>query len=572
MSQALSSLSAAIASGLQRQSERSGGDAGLNGLVALKRVTTELARRFDQAEKALVPPREKRLQALSKLRREQALTSSEWRLVFAGLSDDDEVSVPVLEDDQLFQRVHLEVSGRIERRSLSRRDWLALCFSYFAYDEQQPDDNANWRVLREDIDRGFDAVKQRIGREKEWMRIVAEHRELFGAQAGSQLAEEIFEGRAHDLSALQVIAQVPDSSWLWKRIFVVLLSRIFLLDDETFLKRLPELVGLGQLNTRYLNDVLSACLTRYHQSRYREQSSTLLKQAALEHWGSPQMRSKQNTWLQYVEQPVCAMVVAWFAKEDLEHFFTLLKGEAEVDQSRLFYWLRFANQMSYTRIVMGGDAWNDRASDFVAFREKNKGRLSQLTGGLSSNNAVVMQIGNYFFVEFSGTGNACYVYRADKVPFNPDQQVLGLNTELKQRGHIPAPMRHSPAPRRPNVVEGWLEKFDDELRELGIVAQRPTSFTAPRDSGYRAAAPSASAASASTPSHKPAAATAAAGNSMDEQVKSALGSAAYRTFDHRSASGVYQVLLAKDDAAAKTALMRLGFKAVKNNPLMFWRL
>ncbi|HBO3836821.1 TPA: hypothetical protein L4T12_001105, partial [Pseudomonas aeruginosa] len=233
-----------------------------------------------------------------------------------------------------------------------------------------------------------------------------------------------------------------------------------------------------------------------------------------------------------------------------------------VDQSRLFYWLRFANQMSYTRIVMGGDAWHDRSSDFVAFREKNKGRLSQLTGGPSHNNAVVMQIGNYFFVEFSGTGNACYVYRADRVPFNPDQQVLGLNTELKQKGHKPAPMRHSPAPRRPNVVEGWLEKFDDELRELGIVAQRPASYAQPRASEGKPASQRAAGSAAASVS----------GDSLDAQVKSALGSVPYRTFDHRSTSGVYQVLLARDDAAAKSALLRLGFKTVKNNALMFWRL
>lgn len=572
MSRALSSLTAAISAGLQRQTDRCAGETGLSTLPSLKRASIELLSRFDQVEKALVPPREKRLRALSKFKRAQPLNGTEWRLVFAGLADDDEVNVPLLEDDQLFQRVHQEVSGRIAQRLLSRRDWLALCFSYFAYDDHKPDDNANWRILRDDIDRGFEAVKQRIGREKEWMCIVAEHRDLFGAQAGSRLAEEIFEGRAQDLSSLQAIAQVPDGSWLWQRIFAVLLSRIFLLDDDTFRKRLPELVALGQINTRYLNQVLSACLTRYHQSRYREQSSSLLKQAALEHWGSPQMRSKQNAWLQYVQQPVCAMVVAWFAKEDLEHFFTLLKGEAEVDQSRLFYWLRFANQMSYTRIVMGGDAWHDRASDFVAFREKNKGRLSQLTGGQSHNNAVVMQIGNYLFVEFSGTGNACYVYRADSAPFNPDQPTLGLNTELKQKGRELKRMRHAPAPRRANMVEGWLETFDNELRELGIVAQRPESFTPPRASADRAATPNASAATATTTSHKPAAATAAAGNSLDEQVKSALGSAAYRTFDHRSGSGVYQVLLGKDDAAAKTALIRLGFKAVKNNPLMFWRL
>ncbi len=539
MSRALSLLTSAIAQGLQRQHERTA-DTGLSGLIALKRAGAELARRFDQIEKALVPPQEKRLLALNKFKREQSLTSSEWRLVFAGLADDE----PVLEDDRLFGRVHQEVVGRIEQQTLTRRDWLALCFSYFGYDKDKPDANPNWRLLREDIDHGFDAVKQRIGREKEWMRIVTHYRELFGEGAGTQLADEIFEGKIQDLSALQAIAQIPDNSWLWRRIFAVLLSRIFTLDDATFLQRLPELVQLGQLNTRYLNDVLSACLTRYYHSCYREQSSSLLKQAALEHWGSPQMRSKQNAWLQYVEQPVCAMVVAWFAKEDLEHFFTLLKGEAEVDQSRLFYWLRFANQMSYTRIVMGNDAWHDRSSDFVAFREKNKGRLSQLTGGPSHNNAVVMQIGNYFFVEFSGTGNACYVYRADTAPFNPDKAVLGWATELKQKHRALKRMPHSPAPRRANLVEGWLDKFDVELRGLGIV---PQSLGGGPGS------------------------TKAAGNSLEAQLAELLSSVQYQVFDNRSKGGTYQVKLVHYDALAKTALLRLGFKPVNNNPLLFWR-
>lgn len=543
MSRALSSLASGIAQGLQRHHERTAGT-GFSELTSLKLAGTELARRFDQVEKALAPPREKRLIALNKFKREQPLTSSEWRLVFAGLADDDEASLPVLEDAQLFGRVHQEVVGRIEQQTLTRRDWLALCFSYFGYEDEKPDDNPNWCQLREDIDHGFGAVKQRLGREKEWMRIVAHYRELFGEGAGTQLAEEIFEGKIQDLSALQAIAQIPDNSWLWRRIFAVLLSRIFTLDDATFMQRLPELVQLGQLNTRYLNDVLSACLTRYYHSRYREQSSSILKQAALEHWGSPQMRSKQNAWLQYVEQSVCAMVVAWFAKEDLEHFFTLLKGEAEVDQSRLFYWLRFANQMSYTRIVMGSDAWHDRGSDFVAFREKNKGRLSQLAGGPSHNNAVVMQIGNYFFVEFSGTGNACYVYRADSAPFNPDKNVLGLATELKQPARALKRMSHSPAPRRHNLVEGWLDKFDVELRTLGIVPHLANHSSASQKG---------------------------ADHSLDAQLAELLSPVPYQVFDNRSKGGAYQVKLLRDDARAKTALLRLGFKPVNNNPLVFWR-
>lgn len=540
MSRALSSLTDAIARGLQRQQERTA-DTGLSGFAALQRAGAELARRFDQVEKALAPPREKRLLALNKFKREQPLNSSEWRLVFAGLADDDEATLPVLEDDQLFGRVHREVSERIEQEKLSRRDWLALCFSYFAYDGDTPADNGNWRTLRNDIDRGFDAVKRRIGREKEWMRIVQQHRELFGEQAGVQLAEEIFAGRANDLSALQTIAQVPDSSWLWQRIFAVLLSRIFHLDDDTFLQRLSELVELGQLNTRYMNQVLSACLTRYYRSRFREQSSSLLKQAALEHWGSPQLRSDQNRWLNHVEQPVCAMVMAWFAKEDLEHFFTLLKGEAEVDQSRLFYWLRFANQMSYTRIVMGSDAWSYQSRDFIEFRAKNKGRLSRLTGGPSHNNAVVMQIGNYLFVEFSGSGNACYVYRADDAPFDPNKDVLALATELKQQGRVLKRMAHMPAPRRPNLVEGWLEKFDTELRTLGI-APGKGQFS---ESVEREA--------------------------IEAQIAAELRHVEHRILDNRSKGGSLQVTLSRNDAKAKVALVRLGFKEMNNRPLVFWR-
>ncbi|WP_040259314.1 type I Zorya anti-phage system protein ZorC [Pseudomonas massiliensis] len=544
MSTALSALSSAIQSGLQRHRGRTDG-VELSGFDGLRLAREDLARRYDRAEKAFVPPKEKRQEALNKFKAEQKLDSSEWRLVFAGLSDRENEAIAVLEDEPLFERVHREVGSRIDRKILNRRDWLALCYSYFAYDGNVPADNHNWGLLRGDIDRGFSMIKACAAREKEWMRIVEHHRTLFGEQAGIQLAEDIFAGRARDLSALQAIAQVPDSSWLWQRIFSVLLSRIFTLDDNAFLQRLPELVALGQINTRYVNSILSACLTRYHRSRMREQSSSLLKQAALEHWGSPQIRSRQNAWLQYVEEPVCAMVVAWFAKEDLEHFFTLLKGEAEVDQSRLFYWLRFANQMSYTRIVMGADAWRDQASDFVQFRDKNKGRLSQLTGGPGHNNAVVMQIGNYFFVEFSGTGNACYVYRSDAAPFNPDKKSLALASELKQQGRALKRMSHSPAPRRPNRVEGWLDRFDSELRALGIT---------PHSAAASASAQTAHVQSAST-----------------AELAVLLEHIKYKLVDNRDRGGALQVVLERVDARAELALKRLGFKPVNNNPLAFWR-
>lgn len=502
----------------------------------------DLYERFERAEKALPPPQEKRRAAINKFRNVLPLNASEWRLVFAGLSDKSERVGPILDDDQLFDRVHKEIHHRIEKRRLSRRDWLALCFSYFGYEAATPDQNANWCVLRADVQLGFDCVRGQQKREKEWVHIVQQHQELFSEQAGARLGDQMFKGEISDLSALQTIAQIPDSSWLWRRIFNVLISRIFMLDDAEFSQRLADLVDIGRQHPRYMNDILSACLSRYHSAAYREKPSSLLKQVALDNWGSPQIRSRQNSWLQYVEKNVCAMVVAWFAKEDLEHFFNLLKGDSEVDQSRLHYWLRFANQMSYTRIVMGADAWNDRGRDFVHFREKNKGRLSKLVGGPGHNNAVVMQIGNYFFVEFSGTGNACYVYKADDSPFNPDKSHLELTAELKQANRALDRMRHSPAPSRPNRIEGWLSKFDDSLGKLGIRVQS------------QAGTPGAS---------KPMA--------FEDQVRDALKSVKHKVYDQRARGGAFQVQLDDNDQVAVAALQRLGFKPVNHQPLRFWR-
>lgn len=502
----------------------------------------DLYERFERAEKALPPPQEKRRAAISKFRNVLPLNASEWRLVFAGLSDKSERVGPILDDDQLFDRVHKEIHHRIEKQKLSRRDWLALCFSYFGYEAATPDQNANWGVLRADVQLGFDYLKGQQKREKEWVNIVQQHQELFSEQAGARLGDQMFKGEISDLSALQTIAQIPDSSWLWRRIFNVLISRIFMLDDAEFSQRLADLVDIGRQHSGYMNDILSACLSRYHVAAYREKPSSLLKQIALDNWGSPQIRSRQNSWLQYVKKDVCAMVVAWFAKEDLEHFFNLLKGDSEVDQSRLYYWLRFANQMSYTRIVMGSDAWHDRGQDFVHFREKNKGRLSKLVGGPGHNNAVVMQIGDYFFVEFSGTGNACFVYKADASPFNPDKSQLELTKELKQRHRTIEWMPHSPAPSSPDRIEGWLSKFDDKLGKLGIRIQ------------------SQAAASGATKLI-----------AFEDQVRDALKSVKHKVYDQRARGGAYQVQLDDNDQAAVAALQRLGFKPVNHQPLRFWR-
>lgn len=524
---------------------------------------------FDKAEVKPPPPLEKRRKAIERFKMKEQLSNVEWRLVFSGLSDRYGNSPSILDLDEYFHEVQYEIESRICHDELNRRDWLSLCFSYFGYESDTPENNKNWCVLQQHLDKGYLAIKKQQKREKEWMRIVEKYHQIFTNSAGEVIAEEMLDHQNNDLSGLQKIVQIHEASWLWRRIFNVILSRIFIMSDDAFKNKIDHLITLGNKNIRFLDDVISACLTRYYHASFRQLPSPILKQSALERWGSPQLRSSQNGWLQHVDENICQMVRAWFAKEDLQHFFQLLKGDTGVDQSRLSYWLRFANQMGFTRIVMGTDAWSDHSTDFEEFRNKNKGRLSKLTEAASHINAVIMQIGNYFFVEFSGTGNACYVYKSDDAPFNAEAKWLGMNTALKLRNSAKTItwLLHN---------AGWQRKFDEKLATLGIKAANNSivvnqNTTTPEWAGLKKSVHQKIEFSVSKKEEKLLA------EKEMTPIKDAIsislkkiGFEKYRILDFRRSGGALKVELQIKDTQADLELRRLGFKPTNSNPQLYW--
>ncbi|MCY1377862.1 hypothetical protein D9M69_654570 [compost metagenome] len=141
------------------------------------------------------------------------------------------------------------------------------------------------------------------------------------------------------------------------------------------------------------------------------------------------------------------------------------------------------------------------------------------------------------------------MYRVDSAPFNPDKRVLGLATELKQPARALKRMSHTPAPRPSNAVKGWLEKFDTELRSLGIT---------PQSAGGVSASRSATSSIIAEPT-------------IEEQLTVLLEHVEYSLTDNRKKGGALQVKLTREDSRARLVLMRLGFKAMNQNPLTFWR-
>ena len=531
-----------------------------NDFLALAAAGQEMEKRFDKAEKIPPPPHEARLAALRRFRLAEELTDREWRMVFYGLADNDPLypDQPILlEDEQFFPEVNSAIEKRIETKTLRRRDWAALCSSYFAYRHETPETNPHWCVLRGHIAKGYLVVKAAIRREKSWMKTIEFYHDIFTPQAGGVISRQLLSGESNSLSSLEKIAQIPDSSWLWKRIFTVLLAQLDTLDDSQFLEKISWLLGLSAQWVRFRDDIMTATLTRYYYSTYREQAHSALKQAALEYWDNPQLKSQQNKWHQYVSEPVAAMVRGWLAKQDLMHFFELLRGNGDVDQARLFYWLRFANQMGFTRIVMGPDAWHDRGSDFVKFREENKGRLSKLRSGRNLDNAMIMQINDYIFVEFSGTGNAMYAYPVGKAPFNPESGSLDINIHLKDKFRNVLRLPHTPRAEGYNKVRitGWMLKYDDELRKLGIrwMAEEPLKFV----DKQATIALSTSAIKIINPLR-------------DTAIQRLVENTACIVSDNRQKGGVLSVQLKTADETAERELLRLGFAPVPQEPHRYW--
>ena len=156
------------------------------------------------------------------------------------------------------------------------------------------------------------------------------------------------------------------------------------------------------------------------------------------------------------------MVCGWLALEDLEDFFRLCQGDRDVDERRLAYWLRFKEQIGFSQIVLGSGIFWSSDPDHRAFRERKKGRLAQLTGTTSDNNAILMQIGDWVFVDFSQKGNACYPYRTEYLPFEAGSTTYDLY-RLKSEKAVEV----SKAKRLTHMAD-WELKFDSSLANWGI--------------------------------------------------------------------------------------------------------
>ncbi|WP_455279040.1 EH signature domain-containing protein [Cupriavidus necator] len=242
--------------------------------------------------------------------------------------------------------------------------------------------------------------------------------------------------------------------------------------------------GLIQGKPGFRDEALEVILVRYHACRPALQDERLRDYVCQPTvWKNPKLKAAgiATAWNR-VPDPVWQMVLSWVNERNLKDFFDILAARNNADEGRLAFWSKYLKQITWTRLVFGADTMalkrsNPGIRDLIA---REEGAYAQLTSKPEVD-AFMMQIGVYLIIEFSKKPNACYVYQADQLPFEPyDRHYEGGTADLAAGYRVGCALR---------IVhrEGWGEKAEIELRQLGI---RPDRADAQRAAAAEATASS----------------------------------------------------------------------------------
>lgn len=336
---------------------------------------------------------------------------------------------------------------------LSSMHWRGLFRSYM-----QAGQGVGVERLRCLLSEGALALKRSWRRPPAWWEAIGRHQSLLSLSPCDLYIQEMIQEDTELLDDLRVNTDVPPGSWFWSSLVKAMRSSLDDVSDIAFHSKIPYLLGLPSRIPGSRDEILAAVLSRYAQSENHARHAELL-QFALDAWRSPQLRTN-NLW-EMAGIAAKQMVCGWLAQEDLEDFYHVCRGQSQVDERRLKFWLRFTRQMDYTQILLGGEIRNSRNMDVRDFIAKKKDRLGDLTSGPSSNNAILMQIGGWVFIEFSETGNACYGYPTSGTNIQLGRSRYSID-DLKQRRSASSWLTHMDGHLK------WEEKFLEELWRKGV--------------------------------------------------------------------------------------------------------
>jgi hypothetical protein len=386
----------------------------------------------------------------------------------------------LIEDRERFPQVLSGVDEYRSRPRAFRLCYRGLLYAYFGYNfEKAPKEGRdNWQSLRVYL-RERAGVTHTDGALPAWVACLYGNRELLDDDPVRGFAREMLESDAARFEQTRQALDIHDSSWL---IWHLVLGQIEVAasgSDALFKGYLPRLVELLTRHPLASDRGLTRLLARYQACASHEVHPEL-RDFAVGQWGNPWLERNRVKW-GLVPDDARLMVTTWLKLILIQQFFSLLAEDGRQDTRRLKFWEKYHQHIDDMFFALGPAAQTSRDPDFIDIRKKMEGRRLRLArGGSPENNAFIMFMGRYAIVEFGKKGNACFIFRRDRLPFVLEGEVVADKAAWKDASE--ARLVHTDRGGLP-----WEDEFRSHLSTRlaisppgrGFGTQSTTTTTAP---------------------------------------------------------------------------------------------
>ena len=392
------------------------------------------------------------------------------RLVCWGITEHTTDDAPILiEDTDRFDRLLKLVDAYRSEQRPYRRCWRGLLHGYLAYDHKEHvPGRANWHSLRDYLaDTRHNAIGGQL--QPDWAVTIAEHPNLLTSDPCSRYARAVFEGDDAIIAPLQHSLGLNDDMWLSRALVEAQLADALSRPDTEFKQIVPKLLTFLGRYQNLQEQGLARILNRYAEITNPE-INIELRDYTVVRWGNPWLQSNALKWGK-VSDAGRRMVSSWLKLEFIRAFFELLSSDRINDQRRLRFWEKYVDDIDDMYFALGSTARENDRPDFLKARKSMNGRLINLDqAGSPDNNAFIMVIKGYIFVEFGEKGNALYIFKMDNIPFDLSRKSISGNTSsrgLKSPAHVDR-LRHATKGGRE-----WEDHFSSAIRRLtGVYVQQ----------------------------------------------------------------------------------------------------
>lgn len=362
------------------------------------------------------------------------------------------------------------------RAALPRMTWFGLFATSMAFDPQDASAaaRAGWKALRATLRETWPQLEFPPGWAPDWLRALKDFPQLLSNSPCEDFIGDCLRGSDIRLRRISQELGVPSNSWFWADLQRTTVDHALRRDDRGLREALGALVNmLRERATSARDGALRRLLERLALGRDRSVPATLRDFVfSRSVWKSPRLRGAgaAPAW-HGVSEAAWRMAMGWLSDAHQRLFFDKLLVANDADEGRREFWSHYTNRISGCRLAAGADTIERARSHAPLARALAEpgADLAVITGRWKAVDALMIEIGDYVFVETSVKGSTCYAYPRDNLPFDPnapsyDGGVSDLGAGYYHRGE-PRDLRF---PRE----AGWQAPMAQALSKLGIEQDR----------------------------------------------------------------------------------------------------